>query len=122
MNFSDPSYLDRIDELEYLNIVRLKGVIDQSIIPIIDKRIQANRKNGSRIDKNVVIDYAKVEHVDTATVAFHLVRLKEYEDKGFKIGFINALEELKVMLDMFKQSDAFRIFETEAEAIKEFNQ
>lgn len=116
-----PEYLDRIDELESLSIVRLKGNIDQAIIPIIEERIKANRKAGSMIDKNVLVDYKQVEKIDSAAIAFHLVRLKEYEAKGFKIGFVNPSEELKVFLGMFHLSDAFKIYTSEEDAINELN-
>jgi len=117
-----PQYLDRIDELEKVSIVRLKGNIDQAMIPVIENRIQSNRKAGSVIDKNVLVDYKQVEKVDSAAVAFHLVRLKEYEAKGFKIGFVNSSEELKVFLSMFHLSDAFKIYTSEEDAINELNQ
>ncbi|MBZ0165767.1 MAG: STAS domain-containing protein [Candidatus Omnitrophica bacterium] len=116
-----PSYLDRIDELKKVDVIRLKGVMDRSVIPLIEERIQLNRKAGSTIDKNVLIDYALVEDVDTATVAFHLVRLKEYEAKGFKIGFLNPSRKLRHLLDMFKQDEAFQIYATEADALRELN-
>jgi len=117
-----PEYLASLDELEKVSIVRLKGNIDQAMIPVIEDRIQANRKAGSVIDKNVLVDYKQVEKVDSAAVAFHLVRLKEYEAKGFKIGFVNTSEELKVFLDMFQLSDAFKIYASEEDAINELNQ
>ncbi len=116
-----PPYLDRINELEKLSIVRLKGRIDQTTIPAIDSRIQENRRAGSTIDKNVVLDFAKVEHVDSATIAFHIVRLKEYQEKGFKVGFMNITGELKVLLDLFKENDEFKIFASEEEAVRELN-
>lgn len=114
-------YLDRIDELEKVSIVRLKGNIDQAMIPVIEERIQKNRKAGSVIDKNVLVDYALVQKVDSSAIAFHLVRLKEYESRGFKIGFVNASEELIVFLNMFHLSDAFKIYTNEEEAVKELN-
>ncbi len=102
-------------------IIRLKGNIDQTIIPLIEARIQKNRKAGSTIDKNLIIDYSKVNDVDTATIAFHLVRLKEYEVKGFKIGFINISEKLNILLDMFKQNETFKIYPSEQDALDELD-
>ena len=117
-----PPYLDRIEESPRLSIVRLKGRIDQAMVPVIDARIKANRKAGSKIDKNVLLDFAKVEHVDSATIVFHLIRLKEYEEKGFKIGFINVTDELKTMLEIYKENDAFKIYSSEAEAVREMGE
>lgn len=115
-------YLERIDEFEHVQIARLKGDIDQSIIPLIEARIQKNRKKeGVRIDKNIIIDYALVDAVDTAAIAFHLVRLKEFESAGRKIGFINVTKELAVLLDMFKQTSHFKVYLNEEDALNELN-
>jgi len=75
----------------------------------------------SIIDKNILVDYAKVGKIDSAGIAFHLIRLKEYEAKGFKIGFINASDELCAYLNMFKLTGAFRIYDNEAQALSELN-
>ena len=104
-----------------MEIVRLKGRIDQNMIPIIEARIKDNRSHGSKIDRNVVLDFSKVEHVDSALVASHLIRLKEYQEKGYEIGLINVTEELRALLDIFKEGKAFRIFSSEDEAVKELN-
>lgn len=121
MNKPKPVYLDRIDEFKHVDVIRLKGVIDRHIIPLIEDRIQQNRRAGSTIDKNVLIDYALVEDVDTATVAFHLVRLKEYEARGHKIGFLNPSAKLRALLDMFKQAETFFIYPDEAAALRALN-
>ena len=117
-----PRYLEKIDELERVTVVRLKGNIDQQMIPIIEERIQHNRKKGSTINKNVLVDYKLVKKVDSATIAFHLVRLKEYQEKGFRIGFMNLSYELKVYLNMFGLCEAFKIYADEEQAINELNQ
>lgn len=114
-----PPYLERIDELPKVNIVRLKGKITQDMIPVIDARIEANRRAGSTIDKNVILDFAQVIDVDSTTVAFHVIRSKEYEERGFKVGFINLNDEMKILLKMFKDGAAFKVFVSEEEAVKE---
>jgi len=117
-----PAYIDRIDELEKVSVIHLRGDIDQETVPDIEQRIAANRRSGSIIDKNVLIDYAQVGKIDSAAVAFHLMRLKEYESKGYKIGFTNVSDTLCTYLKMFKLSDTFKIYLSEAEAVKELNQ
>jgi len=117
-----PSYLERVDELEYVNIIRLKGKIDQEMIPVIEKRIQKNRKAGDIIEKNIIVDYALVEKIDSAAIAFHLVRLQEYKERGFSIGFINITDEMKAHLEVFKNSDVFKIYDSEDDALAELNQ
>lgn len=121
MNKSKPIYLDRIDEWDHVDIIRLQGNIDREVIPLIDARIDQNRRAGSRIDKNVVVDYAKVLDVDSATIAFHLVRLKEYEAVGFKVGFLNPSIKLRTLLNMFRQHEAFQIYQSEQEALAALN-
>ena len=116
-----PPYLERIDELPKVSIVRLKGRIDQTTIPTIDSRIEENRREGSAINKNVILDFSKVEHVDSATIAFHMIRLKEYQEKGFKVAFINVSTAFRVFIDMFRENEEFKIFASEDEAVKELN-
>lgn len=116
-----PAYLDRIDQLEMMEIVRLQGKIDQTTIPAIEARIQENRRAGDRIDKHIVLDFLKVDHVDSATIAFHIFHLKEYQDNGFRVGFINITHELRILLNMFKENDHFKVYASEAEAVKDLN-
>ena len=116
-----PPYLDRIDELEKLDIVRLKGRLDQNTVPLVEARIKENREMGSTISKNVVLDFAKVEHVDSALIASHVLHLKEYQEKGFSIALINVTEELKLLVDVFREKEYFKIFGSEAEAVKALN-
>ena len=116
-----PPYLERIDELEKVSIVRLKGLITRDMIPIIEARIKANRRMGSKIDKNVIVDFAKVEDVDSATVAFHIIHLEEFHAKGFEVGFININAEMKALLELFKEKANFKVFGSENEAVKVLN-
>ena len=114
-------YLDRIDKLEKVDIIRLKGLITQIMIPTIEARIKENRRKGEKIDRNLIIDFANVEDVDTSTVAFHIVHLNEYHEKGFEIGFININAEMKGLLNLFRENENFKVFTTEAEAVKALN-
>ena len=116
-----PPYLERVDELEKVSIVRLKGEITREMIPVIEKRIQDNRRMGSKIEKNVIADFAKVVDVDSATVAFHIIHLEEYHQKGFEVGFINLNEEMKGLLEMFKKTAPFKVYPSEDEAVRDLN-
>ena len=116
-----PPYLERIDELEKVSIVRLKGRITHTMIPVIELRVQANRRAGSKIDKNVLLDFAKVDDVDSSTIAFHIIQLEEYHQQGFEVGFININEEFKNLLDVFQENGKFKVFITEAEAVQVLN-
>ena len=116
-----PPYLDRIDELEKVDIVRLKGLITRDMIPIMEARIQENRRAGSKIEKNIIADFSMVVDVDSATIAFHLIHLQEYWEKGFEIGFIQINDEFRTLLDIFKEKGNFKVFVSEEEAIKALN-
>ena len=117
-----PPYLERIDELTHVDIVRLKGNIDLEMVPIIDSRIQENRRKGGHIEKNIILDFAKVQHIDTATLAFHIIRIREYQKEGKKICFINVTPAMETLFKIFHQENFFKIFKTEQEAIKELDQ
>ena len=114
-------YLQRIEELEKLTIIRLKGLITRDMIPVIEARIKENRKHGSTIDKNVLVDFTKVEDVDSATIAFHIIVLEEFHAHGFEVGFININAEMKSLLQIFKEGAKFKVFASEAEAVAALN-
>ena len=116
-----PPYLEKIDSFEKLDIVRLKGRLDHEIIPIVESRIKTNRAAGSIIDKNVVLDFARVEHVDSALIATHVIHLKEYQEKGFTIAFLNVTSEWRALVDIFKESKKFKVYVSEDQAIKDLN-
>lgn len=116
-----PPYLERIDELPNVSIVRLKGEITRDMIPLIEERIQTNRRMGSKIEKNVLMDFGKVVDVDSATIAFHLIHMEEYHKQGFEVGFINLNEEMRHLIEIFKNSASFKVYPNEAKALEELN-
>ncbi len=116
-----PPYLEKIDSFEKLDIVRLKGRLDHEMIPIVESRIKTNRAAGSTIDKNVVLDFARVEHVDSALIASHVIHLKEYQEKGFTIAFLNVTNQWQALVEIFKESKEFKVYVSEDQAIKDLN-
>jgi anti-anti-sigma regulatory factor len=116
-----PPYLHRIDSHKNLDIVRLTGRITHEMIPVIEARIQMNRKEGSTIDRNILLDYALVVDVDSATLAFHMLHFKEYKEKGYKVGFININHEFKTLVEIFKENDFFNVYASEEEAVRELS-
>ena len=119
--YQKPPYLEKIDEFGKLQIVRLKGDMDQSMIPIVEKRIQDNRKNGDTIDHNILLDFKNVGRVDSSAIAFHLIHLKEYQAKTFMIAFINLSKEHLSLLEIFRQDHLFKIYQSEELAVQELN-
>ncbi len=115
-----PPYLDRIDVLEKMEIVRLKGRLDHEMIPIVEARIKENRAMGSKIEKNILLDFAKVEHVDSALIASHILHLNEYQDKGFTIAFLNVTNEWHALVGIFKNGK-FKVYTSEEEAVRDLN-
>ena len=121
-NFEEtPPYLERIDDHEKVSIIRLKGEITREMIPVMEARIQENRRMGSKIDKNVIVDFAKVIDVDSATVAFHLIHLEEFHQQGFELAFINLNEEMKVLLEIFGSNAPLKVYPSEATALGALN-
>jgi anti-anti-sigma regulatory factor len=116
-----PPYLERIDIFEKLEIVRLKGRLDHEVIPIVEARIRENRSMGSTIEKNLLLDFALVDHVDSALIASHVLHLSEYQAKGLTIAFINVTTEWRALVGIFKENGEFKVFESEDEAIKFLN-
>ncbi|MDP2924448.1 MAG: STAS domain-containing protein [Candidatus Omnitrophota bacterium] len=80
-------YIKEIKEISDLVIVRFKGAIDSATIPIIRENIKKYREK--YLDKNILVDFKEVSHVDSATLAALLIILGEHEKHRTKLGIIN---------------------------------
>lgn len=116
-----PSYIGKVDSFTYLDIIRLKGPMDYTVIPLIEDRIQRDRAQGGTIDKNILLDFKNVEKIDSSAIAFHVARLKEFQAKQYKLAFINLSQEYQDMLSIFKQDEIFMIYDDEEKAVLELN-
>lgn len=116
-NIPYPPHLDGWTEYDYMRILRFKGPIDSVTIPKILQFKEQIEKSGLQT-KDVVFDGKKITHIDSAAVAALLMELHQGRQK---VAVLNPPEDLKSYLDIFHQKDKIKIFESEEEAVREFN-
>jgi anti-anti-sigma factor len=114
-------FVDKFEEIRHVRILRFKGAIDTDILPDILKLKNKLEKHGDIKKNNVLIDFKKITHVDSAAIAVLLILLSELKEHDKKLGLINVTEELKNMLDIFKAGKVFMIFDSEEEALESFS-
>jgi anti-sigma B factor antagonist len=113
-------FIDRFEEIGNVRILRFKGPIDRTTLPEILKIKKVLERHGDLNKNNVIIDFKKITHVDSAAIAALLIELAELKQHDKKLGLVNVTEELKIMLDIFKAGKLFMIFDSEEEALQSF--
>jgi anti-anti-sigma regulatory factor len=103
-------FVDRFEEVGNVRILRFKGPIDRTTLPEILKIKKVLERQDDLNKNNVIIDFKKITHVDSAAIAALLIEL----------GLVNVTEELKIMLDIFKAGKLFMIFDSEEAALQSF--
>lgn len=107
--------IKEIKRLENLTIVRFKGSIDSSTIPDIEKY----EKN--ELDRNILLDFKDVSHIDTSTVATLILLLNDLKKSHRKLGIINATEQLISVLTIERVGTLIHIYKDEKEALRELS-
>ena len=116
------SFVDKFEEVRNVRILRFKGSIDSTILPDILKMKKQMEKHGDINNNNVLIDFKKITHVDTAAIAALLIELSELKKHDRKLGLINVTEKVKNMLNIFKADKLFFIFDSEEAALESLSQ
>lgn len=112
-----PPFIEQVEDVDKVHIIRLKGPIDMSTIPkIYELKLKAKNKRGT-LKKSILLDFKKVSHVDSATIALLLNVLHEVKHEHHKLGLIGISRELREMFTIARVSTLFAVYETEEEAI-----
>jgi len=112
-----PVFIEEIEELEDMDIVRLKGPIDMFTVPDIEDLRKKAIREKNFLKKNVLLDFKSVTHVDGATCAMLVSIVSELKHEKQCLALINVSLELKNMMDISMIGKMFTIYETETEAI-----
>jgi anti-anti-sigma factor len=111
-------FIETFEEVSNVRILRFKGSLDSKTVPEILKLKHQLEKYGDINKNNVLIDFKKVTHIDSAAIAALLIRLSELQHHDKKLGLINVTEQLKILLDIFKTNELFIIFDSEEAALE----
>jgi len=111
------SYVKEIKEIDDLVVIRLKGSIDIYATPVIKANFASKAKK--YLDKNILLDFKKVTHVDSTTLASLIELLNELKKHNRKLGIIGATPLLKDYLNINKLESAVQIYKDEKAALKD---
>jgi len=71
--------------------------------------------------KDILLDFEKVTHTDSATVAALIDATFIFKKEHHKLGMINLGENLRSLLEIFKVNNLVYFFSTEADALKQLS-
>lgn len=114
-----PSFIERIDDFPHVKILYLKGTLDNAASVEMDHFFKKAQKSPAHLDKNVLLDFRKVAHVESGAIAQLIKALTLLKKKGHHFGLLNASDKLRDTLEIMKLDKAFRVFDSKSEALAE---
>jgi anti-anti-sigma factor len=114
-----PSFIQSIDDFEHMKIVYLKGNLDSAASADMDYFFKKEQKTPAQLNKSFLLDFRKVENVDSAGIAQLFKLLTLLKKKKYRLGLINLPDRVQGMLEILKLDKAFHIFETRTQALEE---
>lgn len=112
-----PPFIEKIEDLDNIHIVRLKGPIDMATIPQVEKHVEWVHEKHGPIDKHLLLNFEKVDHVDSSTCAMLVSALSELKKSHHRLLLVSLSPRLKSMLYITKLRQLFSIYDSEEEAI-----
>lgn len=113
------SFVEKIETEPHLQIIRLKGDIDMSTVPGIEKMIVEAKKNRGLMEKNILLDFKNVGHVDSSTIAALIVMLADLKHQHRRLGLVNISSRLEKMIAVLDVRDLFTVYRREDLARRE---
>ncbi len=114
-----PSFIERIDDFPHLKIVYLKGTLDNAASVEMDRFFQKARTSPAGLDKNIILDFRKVPHVESGAIAQLIKAMTVLKKKGHHFGLLNVSDKMRDTLEILKLDRTFRIFNSKSETLKE---
>ncbi len=94
-------------------ILHMKGAIVHSTLAEMSHEVETLAKEHDIFNRSglkIIIDYAEVSDVDSATVANVVNRLDHLHELGHNIAFVNLPEEMKTLIQMYKVESLIQIY------------
>ena len=99
--------------------LRMSGTINAETLPryreIVDN-LMKELNVAERDNLKFIVDYGKIDDVDSAALANILDRLKNDVRRDHKVVFINVPEKFKAILEIHKMENLVEIYASEQEA------
>lgn len=114
-----PPFIHGIDDFVHVKIVYLRGSLDGSASKQMEFFFRKAEKNPGLLDKNVLLDFRKVEQIDSASIAQLVKALGLLKKKNYKLGMVNVSDRMRSTLEILKLDAVFRVFDSKTEALEE---
>lgn len=111
-------YIEEVKVEDTYVVVRLRGAIDATTIPIVRER---HNGHVAQLDKHIIVDFKNVEHMDCSTIASLMNLFAELKSHNKKLVIINATDQLIGYTEILRLKPAICIFSKEKEAITYLN-
>ena len=118
-NITPPAYLDTIEDRGNVFLVRLKGAIDMDTLGMDRSKMTDVINTMHLYTKNVLVDFKKVTHTDSATVAALMGRLLDAEKEKKRLAIFNIPEHFRQLIEILKVDHNFLIYDNESVALSE---
>ena len=114
-----PPWIKSIEERNTLRILRLRGGLNINTIQKHIQFITELRKQKGFEFKDMLLDLADVNYIDSATIAALVEALHDYKKAHHRMGIVNLHGEPLSMLQITKIDKLISLYETEAQAIQD---
>jgi len=113
-----PNYLDTIEDLGHLFLLRLNGPLDTAALERERDKMTTVINKFELYSKDVIIDFTHVTSTDSATIGSIIDRFNLIDNWQNKIGLFNIPEHMKNLIDILRVTKDFIIYDNEETAIK----
>lgn len=118
-NGSKLPYVKELKETEELIIILLQGPIDIETVPVVCMDFQGKLER--YLDKNILLDFGAVTHVDSSTVADLILLLGQLQQRHRKLGVTHVGGILENYIEIDNLRPLIRIYNDETEALRELS-
>ncbi|MFH1878392.1 MAG: STAS domain-containing protein [Candidatus Omnitrophota bacterium] len=113
-----PACIKEIHDVGNVHVVRLKGPIDMETIPEIKKLSREISEEAGLVDKNIMVNFGEVTHIDSATCAILVRAMARLKQEHHKLILVKVSKELRSVLAVSRLNDMFEIYETEEKGLE----
>ena len=111
------SFFQRVEDRGDVWILRMRGALDRHTLPGVLRFREDLVEATGPFDRHLLIDLARVTHVDSVAVAALLVSLSNLQASHRRLGLVHASKAFLDILDVFKYTSLFAIYDDEEEAL-----
>lgn len=110
--------IEEVEDRGPVQILRLRGPVDMYTIPEVETLLWRAREKKGQLQKDIMLDFKHVGHVDSSTCALLVRALNEVKHDHHKLVIVNAPQQLKGILEITHLKKLFTAYDSEEEGLK----